>query len=241
MSVLVLAGTGEARDLLARWPEDLPVVASLAGAVARPLLLGVETRVGGFGGADGFEAYLGAAGITAVVDGTHPFAARITARTAQVCAARGLPYLRLERGGWQAEPGDVWHRVTDEPAAVAACGEGPVFLATGRQTLERYAGLAGRPVYCRQIDPPAHPFPFEGGAFVVGRPPFSVEDEVALFERLDIRWLIVKDAGGEASRSKLRAAAHLGISVIMLERPPPPVGVYVVRDVDAALAWVRDL
>ena len=239
MTLLVLAGTGEARRLLARL-TGMPVVASLAGAVARPLPQGVPTRVGGFGGQAGFERYLEREGVTAVVDATHPFAARITARTQAVCAARGVAYLRLERPVWVPEPVDDW-RMVDGPAdAVAAIGVGPVFVATGRQTLEAYAGLAGRAVYCRQIDPPDGPFPFEGGSFIVGRPPFSIEDEVALFERLGIRWLVVKNAGGDMSRSKLDAARILGLPVVMLRRPPRVPGDRV-ETVEAALEWVSTI
>ena len=115
-----------------------------------------------------------------------------------------------------------------------------VFLGTGRQTLARFANLAGRAVICRQIDPPESPFPFPGGRYLIGRPPFSTEDEVALFDKLGVDWLIVKNAGGDASRTKLTAAAQLGIPVLMIARPKGgdwPV----VHDVDAALAWVDGL
>ena len=240
MTVLVLAGTAEARALcagLAGWD----VVASLAGAVAVPLALGVETRVGGFGGEAGFRAYLAEAGIGAVVDATHPFATAITARTVAVCEDLGLPYLRLERPAWGARPGDDWVMVTGEAAVVAHVGASDVvFLATGRQTLERFARLGAARVYCRQIDPPEAAFPFEGGEYVIGRPPFSVEDEVALFARLGVTCLVVKNAGGRASMSKLEAARALGIRVVMLERPEGPVCARVAT-VEEARAWVANL
>ena len=93
---------------------------------------------------------------------------------------------------------------------------------------------------CRQIDPPEGPFPFPGGEFLVGRPPFSVADEVALFSRLGVDVLIVKNAGGAASGTKLTAARQLGIPVLMIARPA--VGDWpTVFSVDAALAWVRGL
>ena len=96
-----------------------------------------------------------------------------------------------------------------------------VFLATGRRTLEKFADMKAAYIWARQIDPPEGPFPFSKGEFLIGRPPFSVEDEVELFTRLEVDWLIVKNAGGEASRSKLDAAREIGLKVLMIERPPP--------------------
>jgi precorrin-6A/cobalt-precorrin-6A reductase len=180
---------------------------------------------------------LAQAGISAVVDATHPFAARITARTAAVCRDLGMPYLRLERPGWVPGPGDDWVMVEREADVVRYVGpEDVVFLGTGRQTLERFAGLGVSRVYCRVIDPPKRAFPFAGGEFVVGRPPFSVDDEVALFARLGVTRLVVKNAGGELSRSKLEAARRLGIQVVMLARPVGPVCARV-ETVEEAVGW----
>ncbi len=237
MRVLVLAGTAEARAFCARAPCD--VLASLAGAVRRPLSQGVPTRVGGFGGEEGFLALLHAEGIGAVVDATHPFAARITARTAAVCAREGVPYLRLERPGWTAGPGDRWTWVDDATGAVNAIPAGAaVFLATGRQSVTEFAGLQG-PVWCRVIDPPEVAFPLARGGWVVGRPPFGMVEEVALFRRLGVAWIVAKDSGAAEAEGKLAAARELGLPVAMIRRPAP-VGPRV-ETVDAALDWVARL
>jgi len=73
---------------------------------------------------------------------------------------------------------------------------------------------------CRQIDPPEGAFPWPNGAYLIGRPPFSMADEEALFRRLSVDVLVVKNAGGAASRTKLDAARALGLKVLMIERPP---------------------
>ena len=83
MRILILGGTGEARELAAALvAAGADVVSSLAGRVSRPRLPDGPVRVGGFGGADGLAAFLGDEGITHVVDATHPFAATITANAA---------------------------------------------------------------------------------------------------------------------------------------------------------------
>ncbi|MCG3267587.1 cobalt-precorrin-6A reductase [Yoonia sp. I 8.24] len=239
MTVLILGGTGDARRI-AQALQGTDAVISLAGATRTPDPLPLSTRIGGFGGDDGFRDYLRSENITAVLDATHPFADRITQRTARICAQLKLPYLQMLRPGWAAEFGDIWTEIACEEDAAQHIPLGAVvFLGTGRQTLDRFANLTGREVICRQIDPPNGPFPFAGGRFLVGRPPFSTEDEMQLFSALGVTHLVVKNAGGAASRTKLTAAKHLSIPVLMITRPKRgdwPI----VESVDAALDWVRD-
>jgi precorrin-6A/cobalt-precorrin-6A reductase len=240
MTLLILGGTGEARQI-ADQLAGTDAVISLAGATRAPLAQGLPVRVGGFGGADGFAEYLEAASISAVLDATHPYARQITQRTADICAQKAVPYVQFLRPPWHPEDGDHWTEITREQDAAAYIKMGAtVFLGTGRQTLDRFANLAGCDVICRQIDPPERAFPFAGGRFLVGRPPFSVADEVALFSRLGVDWLIVKNAGGAPSRTKLTAARQLGIPVLMIARPVqgdwPIVG-----GVTEALNWVSAL
>ena len=238
--LLLLAGSGEGRriaDALAK--AGVRAVASLAGATRSPIGLSLPTRVGGFGGRQGFEDYLRATGITAIIDATHPFASQISHRTAQVAAQNGIPYLQFLRPEWHPAPGDNWIMLDREKDAAKIIPVGSnVFLATGRQTLDQFANLTGRHLTCRQIDPPDGPFPFPNGTFRVGRPPFSKEDEIALFDKLSIDWLVVKNAGGEPSRSKLDAARALKIPVAMIRRPPQPAGDKAERIADA-LSWAR--
>lgn len=242
MTLLLLAGTSEARQIA--WglsTMGIRAIASLAGVTRSPEPLPLPTRIGGFGGEAGFESFMQAEGITAVIDATHPFAQVITDRTARICKELSIPYLQLLRPGWLAEPGDRWIEIATEQDAAGHIAPGStVFLATGRQTLNRFAGLQGCRVLCRQIDPPTAPFPFEGGEFIISRPPFSVTREVALFQALGVGWLVVKNAGGTESRTKLTAARQLDIPVLMLRRPPMPDAPRVAT-VQAALDWVAGL
>jgi precorrin-6A/cobalt-precorrin-6A reductase len=242
MTLLLLAGTTEAQTIAQALSQTgMPAVASLAGATRAPRATGLTTRVGGFGGAEGFRGYLDQAGITAVVDATHPFAHRISNRSAKICAEKNIPYCQVLRPEWRPEAGDEWTFLNSEGEAAQHIAPGStVFLATGRQTLDRFANLSGCRLICRQIDPPDRPFPFPNGRFLVGRPPFSIEDETRLFTKLGVDWLIVKNAGGEAPRSKLIAARNLGVKVAMINRPPQP-DAQKVGTAAEALAWIEAL
>ena len=139
-------------------------------------------------------------------------------------------------------PGARWVHVTQEIDLAEQIPEGStVFLATGRKTLPSMENLSRNcRLLCRQIDPPEAPFPYPNGDWIVGRPPFSVEQEVTLFQQLGIDWLVVKNAGGAASATKLTAAEQLGIPVAMIARPPQPDAPRVAT-VAEALAWVDSL
>ena len=243
MRLLLLAGTREAR-LLAKKLAAMPridAIASLAGATRTPAELALPTRCGGFGGKEAFRDYLKAAGIEAVLDATHPFAERISRRTAEICRGEGLPHAMVLRPEWRPRPGDDWTELDCAENAAGIIPDGAaVFLATGPHGVERFANLQGRKVICRRIEQPERPFPFPGGVYLVDRPPFSMEDELSLFRRLEIDWLIVKNSGGDASRPKLDAARVLGIKVALLRRPPVPDAV-LLRSVDEAIDWARRL
>jgi len=242
MTVLLLAGTGDAKRIAAGLADaNIKTIASLAGATRVPDTLPLPTRIGGFGGQAGFESYLADNKISAVLDATHPFAEKITERTAKVCAGLGMSYLYFLRPPWTQGDADNWTMIDREEDAARHIPEAAtVFLGTGRQTLAKFANLEGRRVICRQIDPPTAPFPFEGGEFLIGRPPFPVDREVELFKALGIDWIVVKNAGGTASRTKLDAAAKLAIPVLMIRRPPAPKA-QTVDTVDAAVQWAKSL
>lgn len=219
--ILVLAGTQEAREiagLLVKRGQH--VVTSLAGATRVPRLLEGEMRIGGFGGDAGFRDWLQLHKPTHIIDATHPFAARVSKRSARIAAGLRIPFVQVLRPEWEAKTGDRWiHVDRPEEAGQHVRSGARVFLATGRSTLEDYACLSECHLICRQIDAPTKPFPFPKGEFLMGRPPFETEDEIALFRELRVDWLIVKNAGGAASTAKLEAARALGLPVLMVKRP----------------------
>lgn len=241
MTVLILGGTGEARALARTLVgrSDRRIVSSLAGRVSNPLLPTGEVRIGGFGGPDGLAAWLREHGVRAVIDATHPFAARISASASAACERTGTPLLVLRRPGWTPRPGDDWRRVRDVPAAAAALRDlpGPVLLTTGRGGLAHFAALPHRFVI-RTVDPPDPPLPADHEV-LLARGPYDLDAEAALLDRCAIRVLVTKDSGGSLTEAKLTAARERGLPVLMIDRPAPPdPAVPVVPDVPAAVAWL---
>ncbi|GAB4197884.1 MAG: cobalt-precorrin-6A reductase [Thalassobaculales bacterium] len=241
MRVLVLGGTGEARRLAEAASGSMEVVLSLAGRTADPRLPAVRVRIGGFGGAAGLQAWLAAEGIDAVVDATHPFAARISANAALACRQAGLPLARLERPAWLAGDGDDWRPVPDMAAAAAALGPRPrrVFLSIGRQEVAAFAAAPWHNYLIRAIEAPVLPPALTGARVILARGPFTAAAEEALLRAENIEVIVSKNAGGPATAAKLAAARRLALPVVMVARPEKPAGMPLPATVPAALEWLH--
>jgi precorrin-6A/cobalt-precorrin-6A reductase len=242
--LLLLGGTTEAgrlaEVLCAR--DDLVVVTSLAGRTASPGPLPGRRRTGGFGGAQGLATYLRAERISALVDATHPFAARMRWHAYEACNQTGVPRLRLERPPWQAQAGDRWTIVTSVAAAAEQIARGRsrrVFVTTGRGELVALAPASDgrRRWLVRCLDPPER-LPLHPAEVILDRGPFSVDGETALLVRHRIDLVVTKNSGGDAAAAKLEAARNLGVAVLVIDRPPSPEGPSATT-VAGALEWVR--
>ena len=238
MRVLLLGGISEARALASRLHPDIDVISSLGGRVPDPALPVGEVRIGGFGGVDGMRRWLSEAGVDAVVDATHPYAATITAHAAVVCGELGLPHLVLARPAW--DPGDAVVVGSDAEAAetVAAERYSRVFLTTGRSGTAAFVDVDAWYLIRAVTAPDAETLP-RRHQLVLSRGPYHYDDELALLREHDIGALVTKNSGGAMTRPKLDAAAALGIPVVMVDRPPLPPNVATVATVDDAEAWVR--
>ena len=172
----------------------------------------------------------GGAGLARMEDG------RIVA-----CGDTGVPLLRLARPGWETHPAaGHWHWVPshDAAAATAAADHGPVFLTTGRQSLDRFVGpLASRTVLVRVVDPVTDPLP-PGWTVLLSRGPYEVAQERDLMVTHGVRVLVTKDSGGGHTQGKLDAADGLGLTVVVVRRPTAPAGVEEVGDVPGAVRWL---
>lgn len=242
MRILLLGGTSEATALARLVAKDarFEPVLSLAGRTSAPAAAPVATRIGGFGGVDGLAHFLAGERIAAVIDATHPFAARMSANAAAACGMAGVPLLALTRPPWQRRPGDNWIEVADMAGAAAALGTKParVFLTIGRQELAAFAAAPQHHYVVRTIEPA------EGllasATLIRARGPFAVEDEVALMRREAIDVVVSKNAGGQATEAKIIAARNLGLPVVMVQRPGRPE-VPTVETAEAALAWLAGI
>jgi precorrin-6A/cobalt-precorrin-6A reductase len=242
--ILILGGTTEAVQLaaaLAQQRPDLDVTMALAGATEKPAELPCRVRIGSFGGAEGLAQFLHQQSISAVIDATHPFAAQISRNADLACQAAQIPCLHLERPSWSL-PKDtdvVFVPDAHEAARLVARTSSAAFITIGRKHLEAFNGLANVHLVVRLLDPSPPPEALENATFVYGRPPFAIEDEVALMRAHKIDTLVSKASGGDATRSKIDAAAQMGARIVLIRRPPSTDGERV-HSVAAAVQWLND-
>ncbi len=238
MRILLLGGTSEARALAARLHPGVDVVSSLAGRVPDPALPVGRVRIGGFGGADGLREWLRDAGVDAVVDATHPFAATITSNAAIVCRELGVPHVVLVRPAWP--PGDAIVVASDTQAAKVVSDRqfSRIFLTTGRTGVAAFKGADAWFLIRAVTAPDAQDLPRHHDV-LLSRGPYRYDDERTLLREHRIDALVTKNSGGSMTRPKLDAAADLGVAVVMVDRPPLPSGVHSVATIDAAVAWVN--
>ena len=244
MRLLILGGTTEASELGRALAGDARFVAemSLAGRTRNPLPQPLPCRTGGFGGAEGLARYLVDNRIDALIDATHPFAARMTANAVVAAHATGTKLLVVLRPAWEPATGDRWNTVADMEAAAVALGAAPrrVFLTVGQKDLLPFRAAPQHRYVLRSVDPPSPETLPPDVEVIAARGPFMEADERRLLvgHRIDV--IVTKNSGGHATQAKLAAARALGLPVVMVRRPPAPPAETVAR-VSQVLEWLERL
>lgn len=245
LNILLLGGSSEASAFASRLSGDarFDPVLSLAGRTASPKASGVRQRVGGFGGVEGLANYIADQSVDAIVIALHPFAARMRANAITAASLRQTQLIIIDRPPWRAIAGDHWTCVPDMATAAWALGEKPkrVLLTVGRQDLAPFRDQPQHAYLARSIDPPIAADLAPGAEVLLARGPFTPADEQRLLSERQIDVVVTKNAGASATEAKLIAARALGLSVIMVDRPPSPKGAgddLFVSSVDAAWDWL---
>jgi precorrin-6A/cobalt-precorrin-6A reductase len=242
MRVLILGGTAEASALakLIAGDNRFQPTLSLAGRTASPATPPIPYRIGGFGGSEGLAAWIKAERISAMVDATHPFAARISANALRAADATGAAFVSLIRPAWTAQDGDQWTLVPSPEAAAAALGASPrtVFLATGRLELPAFAAAPQHSYIARVIDHPGDVALPPHIDFIYDRGPFDAAAEARLLKERRADIVVSKNSGGAATYGKIQAARSLRLPVVMIERPHKAAR-HTVSDAAQAMRWLE--
>jgi precorrin-6A/cobalt-precorrin-6A reductase len=214
-------------------------VLSLAGATANPAPAPIPQRIGGFGGPEGLMAYLRAERIDALIDATHPFAARMSANAVAACRATATPLVVFTRPPWTPQEGDRWIDVATMEAAADALGltRKTVLLTQGRLQLAAFARAPQHRYIVRAIDPPAEAAALADCRLILARGPFALHDELKLMREEKVEILVTKNSGGRATYPKIEAARTLGVGVVVVKRPKPPEA-ETLHDLDSVTAWI---
>ncbi len=229
--ILLLGGTGETGELakaLVRAGYRVLVSTATDAFLAVGSHPAIRRRCGRLD-PEGMEALVGDEGIVAIVDGTHPFAAEAQ-RTARAVAEKiGIPCLRFQRASQLEKMTAVTLADDHEEAARLACSQGaPVLLTTGSRNLIPYieeGGSRGVEIFARVLPHSESIRACEDAglplsARILGRGPFTLEENRSLIRRFGIGVLVTKESGpGGGVMEKLEAARLEGCRVVVVRRP----------------------
>jgi precorrin-6A/cobalt-precorrin-6A reductase len=205
----------------------------------------IPCRIGGFGGIDGLVRWVSDHRTEVLVCATHPFAAQMRRHAVEAARRTGIPLLMVERPAWQPVAGDRWIGAAGMATAAEALGRRPqrVFLTIGQTDLAAFAAAPWHAYVIRSIEPSSPDDLPPNAELIRARGPFTEADERALLTDRRIDVMVTKNSGGDATAAKLAAARALGMTVIMVERPPAPdvsgADVGIAHDARGALAWLE--
>jgi precorrin-3B C17-methyltransferase len=220
-------GNALARELVEhRYPVIVSAASDYGGEVARADCPGVTV----WAGRQGVEARrraLRESQARVIVDATHPFAQQISEQLMGLSRELDIPYLRFERPS-AIDTRDTCETVAEAAERAIATGK-RIFLATGSKDLATFLQAPGadeREWFVRMTPDPA----LIRRALDLGVPrahivamqgPFSEGFNTALWRDQQIDCVVTKDSGEAGGFSaKARAAAALGISLLVIRRPP---------------------
>lgn len=232
--ILILGGISESIRLAAMLSEKgFPVLVSRATNV--PLketsLSGVAFRQGRLDQA-GLTNLIRREDISLIMDCTHPFAREVSINAFHAARNAGLPFLVYDRPGLDPHtPGILWAE-DHLRAADLALEEGKIiFLSIGTNNIGIYAARAGKnkELLFARVLPGSESLEkclnagLKKSQVVQARGPFSIRQNIHHLQSVQAGVLVTKDSGEQGGvPSKLAAAAKLGITKIVVKRPPRP-------------------
>jgi len=229
--ILLFGGTSETAEL-ATFLADTGHSILVSTATDAPLNIGdhaaIHRRCGRLDRAGILELIVQES-VRIIVDGSHPYATQLHETIVNAAQQAGIPCFRYQRKTAAAEDDNLFFVDNHEEAAnLAVSFNVPVLLTTGSRHLLPYVKAMQKrniPLFARVL-PHAESrhacaqagLPKEGQ--IIGRGPFSDEENRTLIRNKGIGVLITKDSGVRGGmEEKISAAHHENCRVIVIRRP----------------------
>ena len=176
--------------------------------------------------------------IEAIVDASHPFDKDTTKICVKTAKLENIKFRKFTRPSWKPRSNDNWITLPTLNEAEKIIPNGSnVFIATGRNGLEKFSKLTSCKFFIRRLGDRIGQCSLKNGEFIYGDPPFSIKDEISLFESLNIDVLVIKNVGGKGSFAKVEAARALNILVLMIDKPQKS-NTLVISSIPEIFKWV---
>ena len=222
--ILLLGGTKEAyelHDILLE--KNIEVIHSFAGRTKKRRVENLKQRIGGFGGVEGLLEFVTTNRVNIIIDATHPFAERITKNAYAVCSKKQLPLFHYSRPAWESTPDDQWIKQPNFIHAAQWLTKTDkilnVFLAIGHQHVNEFKIADQHQYYVRMIENSKNKIELSNPNIILDRPKSNPEEEIKLFNELQIDLVVSRNSGGSGAFAKLIAARRLSLPVLMINQP----------------------
>ena len=168
-----------------------------------------------------------AAGFSAVVDATHPFAVEVSDNIKAAAQAAGIPLLRLLRPQAGGKRDGIVFADAAEAARALGKTRGNILLTTGSKDLQVYAADPQlRPRLFVRVLPREDSLRscleagLSGRQIIAMQGPFSQQMNEAVIREFDIKVLITKESGRSGGfMEKITAGRNCGITAVVIRRP----------------------
>lgn len=170
---------------------------------------------------------------SAVINTAHPYAVEVSENIKAACENTDTYYLRLIRDENIAE-GVIYVKAIEEAAEFLSDKEGNIFSTCGSKELKKLTLIKGYKdrVYIRAL-PMEDLFKkcielgFSPSKLICMQGPFSKELNIAMLRDTEAKYLITKNSGNAGGfNEKIEAANELGITTVVIGRPPQQSGYY---------------
>ncbi len=160
-----------------------------------------------------------------IIDATHPYAVLATENIRSACDSAGVKYCRLIREKSAAASG--FSGSLDEAVAYLNTSDKTVLSTIGSKELLQLTAVNDyrnrmwlRVLPADGIEDHCESFGFDRNKVILGKGPFSVEENIAHIKQSRAEILLTKDSGKAGGYpEKIKAAELSGIEVVTVERP----------------------
>lgn len=163
-----------------------------------------------------------------VADATHPYATEVSANIRTAAQELGCDLIRVGRGQDDHSYVNRYGSVEEFAKRIGSSG-GNILLTTGSKELPAYCKNVSKETLARtyvRILPAIQSLEIckecgiEKSHVIAMHGPFSEEMNAAVMKQYDIKHLLTKDSGREGGfDEKIKAAADLGVTVHVIDRP----------------------
>lgn len=227
--ILIIGGTSEGEEIYERLKGKYDLFLSVATESGKKLYASKDLIMGRMN-KEGFKDFIAENNIDMIIDASHPFAVEVTKNASEAAKEMNINYLRYARSVLDYEEKDNIVRVPSYEAAFKYIEtlkdkEENFLFTTGSNRIKDFEKVRGKNRFIYRVLPSAESIKvcddnhIEMKNIVAQMGPFTLEENIALIDRYDIKYLVSKESGKVGGTdAKLDACLQRNIICVIITR-----------------------